>query len=63
METTFFDEQVLALAERLKGEETVALLEGLLTVTPANPGKDTAKTVKQVRVNLPKICMRIPFFD
>ena len=61
METTFLDEQVLAVADSLKGEETVAPVEGLLTVTPANAGKDTAKTVEQVRANFLKRCMKFPF--
>lgn len=38
MAATFCEEQVAALAERLKGEETSAPLPGLLTVTDANEG-------------------------
>ena len=50
METTPLDEHVLALADSWKGEETVVLLAGLLTVTPANAGKDKTKTADQVSV-------------
>jgi hypothetical protein len=38
MAFTFCDEQVDALAESVKGEETSVLLTGLLTVTPASAG-------------------------
>jgi hypothetical protein len=38
MESMCWEEQETAEAARLKGEETSAPLEGLLTVTPARAG-------------------------
>jgi hypothetical protein len=52
-------EQVLALADSSKGEETVALLAGLLIVTPANAGRDKANTEDQVRISFLIIFIRI----
>jgi hypothetical protein len=48
METTLFDEQLLADADNMKGEETSALLAGLFTVTPASAAVDNAYAAKQV---------------
>jgi hypothetical protein len=50
METTLFDEQVLADADNMKGEETSELLAGLFTVTPASAAVDNAYVAKQVMV-------------
>jgi GAF domain-containing protein len=51
MATTFCAEQVAALAERLKGEETSVLLAGWLTVTPARAGRERSVRAEQVRLS------------
>jgi hypothetical protein len=51
MEATLFDEQVLADADNLKGEETSELFAGLLTVTPATAAVENANAAKQAMVS------------
>lgn len=49
MAATGWEEQLVALAESVKGEETWAPLPGLLTVTPANAGADRRANSVQPR--------------
>ena len=49
----FCEEQFAALAESLKGEDTVAPLAGLLTLTPANAG--TAAAIEKSAINVREV--------
>jgi hypothetical protein len=58
MAATFCEEQVVASAERVKGEETSAPLPGLLTVTLPNAGKNEGdgrdgELLKQIHSKVP----------
>jgi hypothetical protein len=55
METTLFDAQLLAEADKVKGEETSELFAGLLTVTLATAAVDNANVAKQVTASFPTI--------
>jgi hypothetical protein len=59
MVTTFCDEQVLAIAERLKGEDTSVLFTGLLTVTPASAGMVKVTASEAATENDRIICIGI----
>lgn len=50
METTLLEEQLAALAERVKGDVTSVPVAGALTVTPAIAGRLSASIAEQVRV-------------
>jgi hypothetical protein len=54
MAVTLLDEQVDAEAERVKGDETLVLLEGLLTVTPAKAGSERVRTAEDVTIRVLK---------
>jgi hypothetical protein len=60
MVTTLCDEQVAALAERVKGDETSVLFTGLFTVTPASAGTVRAKTKEEARVKERSMFIRVP---
>jgi hypothetical protein len=60
METTLWDEQVAALADRVKGVVTLVLVTGELTVTPASAGTVKARRVKGARVKERSIFISVP---
>lgn len=54
MVLTLVDEQVDEEADSVKGDETVELLEGLLTVTPARAGSESVRAADNVTVRFLK---------
>ena len=59
MAVTLCDEQVEADAESVKGDETLASFEGLLTVTPAKAGSESS-TADDVMIRILKSFIDFP---
>ena len=58
--TTFLEEQVEALADKVKGDETSVPFIGVFTVTPARAGIARVNIAEAASAVLRKICIEIP---
>jgi hypothetical protein len=61
MLTTLTPEQVAAEAFNVKGEATLVLVEGLLTVTPARAGTVRVRAITEARVRFRASFIKFPF--
>ena len=60
IDLTLVEEQVDAEAERVNGEETLVLFEGLLTVTPARAGSESVRTAVDATIRVLKRFIKFP---
>lgn len=60
IETTLDDEHVDAVAFKVKGDATLVLLAGLLTVTPARAGNVMVREKTEARVKLRARFIKFP---